>query len=111
MANTTKDLIHDLFSQGKSYREIAVEINSNASAVAARIQGYRKKDPAAWPRLRKYVEPLLVDVQIFKCCDCHFLFAVEKESEFLDDVTCPICWEKKQLQDIGSTNLKLTNLH
>jgi len=105
----TKQLIHELFIDGKTYKEIAETIGSNASAVAARVKLYRKKDPELWPRLKKYDDPLNIEAEVYKCLDCEVLFAIEKELEFLKDVTCPFCWENR-LQMISSTVFKVKNL-
>ncbi|MCS0789537.1 hypothetical protein NX021_15395 [Cytobacillus firmus] len=107
--NKTKQLIHEMFMQGNSYKEIAEAIGSNAAAVAARVRLYRQKEPHLWPRLKKYDDPLNIEAEVYKCLDCEVLFAIEKELEFLKDVTCPFCWETR-LQMISSTVFKVKNL-
>lgn len=107
MVANDKEKIHELFLQGKTYKEIAVLINSNAAAVALRIKRYRKRDPIAWPRLKNYIEPLSIKVQVFKCSSCHVVFAIEKETDFANDVTCPFCWEREHLQTIGVSHVNV----
>jgi hypothetical protein len=106
--NETKQIIHELFMQGSSYKEIAEVIGSNAAAVAHRIRLYREKEPDLWPRLINYNEPLKIEAEVYKCLDCEVLFAIEKELEFSKDVTCPFCWESR-LQIISSTVIKVKN--
>jgi DNA-directed RNA polymerase subunit RPC12/RpoP len=102
-----KELIHEMFIEGKSYRQIAETINSNAAAVAQRIAKYRKLEPDKWPRLHKYVEPLSIKVLTYKCPKCVALFAIEKDLEFENEATCPFCWEKDDLKIVGVTYLKV----
>lgn len=107
ISNKRKKLIHELFMQGKTYREIAEIIGSNAAAVGQSVRLYRQKDPKQWPRLRNYNEPLTIEVQVYKCCDCSALFAIENDIDIQNDATCPFCWEKEHLIEIGINKLKV----
>lgn len=106
----SKNLIHDLFKQGKSFKEIALVIGSNPSAVAQRVQKYRKDNPSKWQRLKKYVEPLNIKMEIYHCSDCEVIFAVESCDD-LHDVSCPYCWESEKLIENGVSYLKVIELH
>jgi hypothetical protein len=107
----SKQVLHDLFIQGKSYKEIAIAVNSNASAIATRIQKYRKEEPDSWPRLHNYIEPISIKVQVFQCSKCVVLFAVEKDSDLSSDITCPFCWEHDRLKKLGFSNVKVKEAH
>ncbi|RBP89377.1 hypothetical protein DFO70_11124 [Cytobacillus firmus] len=102
-----KQLIHEMFMQGNSYKEIAETIGSNAAAVGHSVRLYRQKEPDQWPRVRNYIEPLTIEVQVYNCCDCSALFAIENNIEIQNDATCPFCWEKEHLIEIGINKLKV----
>jgi hypothetical protein len=104
-----EDIIHELFLQGKSYKEIAVATGSNASAIALRVSRYRKQDPHKWPRLKKYVEPLSIKLEVYHCSDCGVIFGVEATDD-LHDVTCPYCWGSENLIENGFSYIKIKEL-
>jgi hypothetical protein len=104
-----KSVIQDLFNQGKSYKNIALVIGSNPSAVALRVQRYRKQEPDKWQRLKNYVEPLNLKMEVYHCSDCVVVFAVEATDD-LHDVTCPYYWQQDKLVENGFSYLKVKEL-
>lgn len=107
---TVKEVIYGLYSQRKSYKEIALAIGSNASAVAARVNKYRKKEPDKWPRLKRYTEPMSLKIEVYRCSDCEIIFGVEHTDD-LHDVTCPYCWQQERLIENGFSFIKVKDVH